>query len=835
MANVYLSQRDIDYISRVVATEVPSSLKQTDPAEYDRMVNAVVDTMVNRVASGSYPDTITGVANQSRQFSKITGPASLDPYGSVQNTPKASQALQSQVAGRVADLAQGADSEINGALSYANPNFSDAKNLADWVNPMIEAGAVKLGLGDMVHYHGLAPGQQAVEDVTVSAEGIPSGDIPVPFGPNDDPLANSAQAQATDGLSGVLNPVAAQTVERSQLASPSEWGVLNGVGPVYTPTVNAWADVAAANPVKAPFGSILAGGDLAANAPLEAQTRAVPMMNVPATGLLGAATELSAATKAGVPGGPSGFFDGIVTPGNIDLANRPVVTLPDGSIATVRSMSFENNAGNEVLVPTVSPQGEMLTDQQAKELYGTTGQHLGIFDNPTNADKYAEALHQAQENYYAARPNVTANASLATTPGLEANAAVGPMAQPGFDVSRFDGLAPGVAPVDASRFASDPKTDRIGTSQTMADPARMNPLTGAINPATNTQSFMPDPAATGVYSAEHQQVQDAARAALDRALQTQAQRQAAASVTPSGILGTPTELAATATANVPTQTAGLLANPAMTTPNFAQAVNPTVPGLLGAPIDPMPTAAVTPTPVSVATPQQMANGYNQAAQGLRQAGILNIGQQPPTDLSGNLPTNFDAFATAPAIEDVTVADQPSIADQSATFDGPATTPALTQQKNATTDTLTQPTKTQPTVQAAQNTKSFKDSLFSKETALGGLLGGLALGPVGGILGAIGGQQVAANGGLTGLLGGGFAQPTTQIPGGIVNIGGIYGGRYAPGTYAMANNGAQISSLGGGYTGMVTPSGQHEVISPTGQISHNFGSFGSRPSDPNAAV
>lgn len=727
MANVYLSQRDIDYISRVVATEVPSSLKQTDPAEYDRMVNAVVDTMVNRVASDSYPDTITGVANQSRQFSKITGPASLDPYGSVQNTPKASQALQSQVAGRVADLAQGADSEINGALSYANPNFSDAKNLADWVNPMIEAGAVKLGLGDMVHYHGLAPGQQAVENVTVAAEGIPSGNIPVPFGPNDDPLANSAQAQATDGLSGVLNPVAAQTVERSQLASPSEWGVLNGVGPVYTPTVNAWADVAAANPVKAPFGSILAGGDLAANAPLEA------------------------------------------------------------------------SADVGLLAPTAPATSQPVTQADVERaLFNPTGQ--GQID-----------------------PSFTAGL-------MGPNNPVVPTA-----VQTTSYTQPQSADIASSRFATPAKTDRIGTSQTMADPARMNPLTGAINPATNTQSFMPDPAATGVYSAEHQQVQDAARAALDRALQTQAQRQAAASVTPSGILGTPTELAATATANVPTRTAGLLANPAMATPNFAQAVNPTVPGLLGASIDPMPTAAVTPTPVSVATPQQMANGYNQAAQGLRQAGILNIGQQPPTDLSGNLPTNFDAFATAPSVEDVTVADQPSIADQSATFDGPATTPALTQQNNATTNTLTQPAKTQPTVQAAQNAKSFKDSLFSKETALGGLLGGMALGPVGGILGALGGQQVAANGGLTGLLGSGFTQPTTQIPGGIVNIGGIYGGRYAPGTYAMANNGAQISSLGGGYTGMVTPSGQHEVISPTGQISHNFGSFGSRPTDPNTAV
>lgn len=71
MADVYLTQRDIDYISRVVATEVPASLKQSDPEEYGRMVNAVVDTMVNRVASDSYPDNITDVANQSRDRKSV--------------------------------------------------------------------------------------------------------------------------------------------------------------------------------------------------------------------------------------------------------------------------------------------------------------------------------------------------------------------------------------------------------------------------------------------------------------------------------------------------------------------------------------------------------------------------------------------------------------------------------------------------------------------------------------------------------------------------------------------------------------------------------------------
>ena len=191
--------------------------------------------------------------------------------------------------------------------------------------------------------------------------------------------------------------------------------------------------------------------------------------------------------------------------------------------------------------------------------------------------------------------------------------------------------------------------------------------------------------------------------------------------------------------------------------------------------------------------------------------------------------------TAPQ-DTVTDASDPTIDSQTPTINNVAETPAVQQQKAQTiSNTSRQVANPQATVDAARNTKSFKDSLLSKETALGGILGGVTLGPVGGILGARAGQQVAANGGLTGLLGGGFTPPTTQIAGGMNNIAGIYGGAFSPGTYAMASNGAQVSSLGGGYTGYTNKYGVNEVVSPTGQISHNFGSFGSKPTDTDAAA
>lgn len=85
--------------------------------------------------------------------------------------------------------------------------------------------------------------------------------------------------------------------------------------------------------------------------------------------------------------------------GNINLGNRPRVRNSDGSISTVRSMSF-NEDGVEVLVPTVHPEGRIMSDDEAIARYRQTGEHLGKFDNPDNATSYAKKLHEDQERTY---------------------------------------------------------------------------------------------------------------------------------------------------------------------------------------------------------------------------------------------------------------------------------------------------------------------------------------------------------------------------------------------------------------------------------------------------
>lgn len=221
---VRLTDRDIDYISRVVDTEVPRSIERRSPSTYRAMVNAVVDTVTNRIASPSFPKTTTDVLNQKRAFSKIAGPKRLDPYGTVQNAPEARKALQNMVREHIENRVVGEDSSIGNAVNYANPNFSDRSNLRGWINPMIEAGATALGLGNAIHFHGTAPGTAPADDYSVSLNGVdnsgPLSRVPTPqFADRAGTGIN--QSDSATGIMAAVNPASTMSVTRSPLASPT--------------------------------------------------------------------------------------------------------------------------------------------------------------------------------------------------------------------------------------------------------------------------------------------------------------------------------------------------------------------------------------------------------------------------------------------------------------------------------------------------------------------------------------------------------------------------------------------------------------------------------------
>jgi len=88
-----------------------------------------------------------------------------------------------------------------------------------------------------------------------------------------------------------------------------------------------------------------------------------------------------------------------VVQGNIDLNARPVVQNKDGTVSTV--MSFGVNVdGNEVLIPQVSDDGKILTQQEAIDRYNKTGKHLGMFNSVEESNAYARELHNQQAQDY---------------------------------------------------------------------------------------------------------------------------------------------------------------------------------------------------------------------------------------------------------------------------------------------------------------------------------------------------------------------------------------------------------------------------------------------------
>ena len=107
---------------------------------------------------------------------------------------------------------------------------------------------------------------------------------------------------------------------------------------------------------------------------------------------------------------------GLIEPGNINIWTRPTVQNADGSHSTELSISMADDQGHEVLIPLIAngkfmtpdgkiPPGPIPKDWKkaspawlalrdaAWQRYEQTGEHLGKFATPEDADAYANILH----------------------------------------------------------------------------------------------------------------------------------------------------------------------------------------------------------------------------------------------------------------------------------------------------------------------------------------------------------------------------------------------------------------------------------------------------------
>jgi hypothetical protein len=111
---------------------------------------------------------------------------------------------------------------------------------------------------------------------------------------------------------------------------------------------------------------------------------------------------------------PPTKLHGLVASGNLPIWDRPFIANDDGSHSSEFSTSFtdENKNspyyGKEVLAPTIvdgkfltpdgkkPPEGSQAEHDmlvKAREHYEQTGQHLGVFESPDQANRYADMLH----------------------------------------------------------------------------------------------------------------------------------------------------------------------------------------------------------------------------------------------------------------------------------------------------------------------------------------------------------------------------------------------------------------------------------------------------------
>lgn len=140
--------------------------------------------------------------------------------------------------------------------------------------------------------------------------------------------------------------------------------------------------------------------------------------------------------------------------GNIDLSNRPRIQNADGSFSTEKSFSV-NLDGKEVLLPTII-NGKEVSKEDAINHYYQTGENLGVFNTPEEADVMAEKIHN-RFNQQSQGTLIPLTSGQGITGGRGMQGALG-------GVRQFDGMGPRVQIQDTPAQIAQPQ-EQGGTTQ----------------------------------------------------------------------------------------------------------------------------------------------------------------------------------------------------------------------------------------------------------------------------------------------------------------------------------------------------------------------------------
>lgn len=209
MVHIRISDRDRDALARTAMSEV-GHFGRYGEAVLEGGVEAVVDTIINRVAHPRFPNSIEKVVNAPFQFSAI---GARGGSGTWDRLRPASSAVRAIVDRHLHDRAHGKSCTVGGATHFLNPHLSSRNALQQWGNHVVRNRVAVWGRGKDIHYHGFAPGETPPSPYTFTCDGAScefSGDgVAVDGGMDlvEDLIASETDVDAPTGL----EPVTKQT------------------------------------------------------------------------------------------------------------------------------------------------------------------------------------------------------------------------------------------------------------------------------------------------------------------------------------------------------------------------------------------------------------------------------------------------------------------------------------------------------------------------------------------------------------------------------------------------------------------------------------------------